>query len=501
MSNSNVMEDGFVDSVLDRYDPENFLKIENNFNDGLKDELCLFISFDICNSTELKLNNNNWFAIVDVLRKEKFSGLDISFWKFNGDEVIYKRTVGSLEYICKILNKVYDFLDTLSQKMSDKEKDNYVKATVWLARIGKDHEKYGKENLFYDFDGFSEYIGINIDEGFRLTKCSSAQRVVVDPKIVYFMLVAQSKSTPVEINLSNFSYSMTESINNGEYDSTLLDNIIRDIYFVGYKTCKGIWNNKPYPVFWFFKQNVKNNYDLSYNHFFNGEHLLGKELEAIDNAEHRKRELQNVFISAGVKKQIEREAELLKLLGDVKCSTISHANLYYMVACVHTKMRKVLIGRRSNQRKHLRGVWDFGNVKYQKVDIVETIKNEYKNIFGIDIDIIVDQARDNNLKPFGYCTIYRNSIPHNCLLLIATIKNMDNMSENEVVDYIKEHAKKDYQDIKFVSLNDIKDFRELNLNEIRIDSNGDSKISFPLEDNRCVMYFEESIKSALRECL
>ena len=55
--------------------------------------------------------------------------------------------------------------------------------------------------------------------------------------------------------------------------------------------------------------------------------------------------------------------------------------------------------------------------------------------------------------------------------------------------------------IKFVSLNDIKDFRELNLNEIRIDSNGDSKISFPLEDNRCVMYFEESIKSALRECL
>ena len=36
MSNSNVMEDGFVDSVLDRYDPENFLKMENNFNDGLK---------------------------------------------------------------------------------------------------------------------------------------------------------------------------------------------------------------------------------------------------------------------------------------------------------------------------------------------------------------------------------------------------------------------------------------------------------------------------------
>lgn len=150
MSNSNVMEDGFVDSVLDRYDPENFLKIENNFNDGLKDELCLFISFDICNSTELKLNNNNWFAIVDVLRKEKFSGLDISFWKFNGDEVIYKRTVGSLEYICKILNKVYDFLDTLSQKMSDKEKDinNYVKATVWLARIGKDHENTEKKIFF-----------------------------------------------------------------------------------------------------------------------------------------------------------------------------------------------------------------------------------------------------------------------------------------------------------------------------------------------------------------
>lgn len=114
-----------------------------------------------------------------------------------------------------------------------------------------------KENLFYDFDGFSEYIGINIDEGFRLTKCSSAQRVVVDPKIVYFMLVAQSKSTPVEINLSNFSYSMTESINNGEYDSTLLDNIIRDIYFVGYKTCKGIWNNKPYPVFWFLSKMLR----------------------------------------------------------------------------------------------------------------------------------------------------------------------------------------------------------------------------------------------------
>ena len=63
-----------------------------------------------------------------------------------------------------------------------------------------------------------------------------------------------------------------------------------------------------------FKQNVKNNYDLSYNHFFNGEHFAWeKELEAIDSTEHRKRKLQNVFISAGVKKQIEREAELFKI--------------------------------------------------------------------------------------------------------------------------------------------------------------------------------------------
>ena len=57
--------------------------------------------------------------------------------------------------------------------------------------------------------------------------------------------------------MSNFSYSMTESINNGEYDSTLLDNIIRDIYFVGYKTCKGIWNNKPYPFFWFLSKMLR----------------------------------------------------------------------------------------------------------------------------------------------------------------------------------------------------------------------------------------------------
>ena len=67
-----------------------------------------------------------------------------------------------------------------------------------------------------------------------------------------------------------------------------------------------------------------------------------------------------------------------------------------MVVCINPKTNKVMIAKRSSQRKHLKNVWDFGNAKYQNVNMKDTIKKEYKNTFEIDIDLILDENRGNN---------------------------------------------------------------------------------------------------------
>lgn len=464
-----------------------------------KQQLMLFLSYDITDSTEQKIKHpESWPQIIDVLVNTKFQHM--SYWKFNGDEILYKRNINSLEFVCGIIEQSYQHLEKLNAEMKKYVDDISVKATIWLALSENDAKNY-KYNFSFKLEDELDFVGRNIDEGFRLTKCSSMHKMAIDPKIVYILLDAyEFLKTPSYRCASNHFYDSKKDCDVDVFRKRLHDTVYK-LHLIGYVKCKGIWGNNPYPVYWYYDETK--NAEIQYNEYLGDEHLWQKNIHRISDAndvmnEHRN--LQEILVQMNVMEEIEEIYKLLVMQGKVQISAASKANLYYMVACVNPKTNKVLIARRSGKRKHLKKVWDFGNVKYQNINMKDTIVKEYKNTFGIDIELALDENRGGNLKPFGYCTIYRNCKPHNSILCHATICNPEGYNDDQLIEYINQHKSDLYDEVRFVDADDVADFKTLTLDDIRIDSEfAENNTNTEFADNTCIMYFQDSIRGVINE--
>lgn len=459
-------------------------------------ELNLFVSFDIYNSTSLKYSNEDWFSTIEKLIGEKFFGT--GFWKFNGDEIIFRFNVGNISSILEIIEECYKRLPQLKTELSTKDYITYVKATIWLARTDNSKDDFYNKH-FKIGDETEEFVGINIDEGFRLTKHCAAQKIALDSKIVFLLLETLDI---IDHHENEYTDSFSKSVINGVnlHSKTIndLNRVLSNIHYIGCTKCKGIWNNQPYPVFWYYQDSDS---EMLYNEYFEGKHIWNEKFPKIDFAQFRKK-LLHIFKLVNEYEEIKRIKNLLFLDGEFNKSFDNKPNLYYMVVCRNPITNKFMIAKRSNKRVHLKNVWDLGNVKYQNTEVTDTIKQEYLNTFGINIIIETDDNRDNDIIPFGYCTIYRNCKPQNCLLFYATIYNPNGLSDEELISQIKNcidnNDNNRYSDVKFVSSNDLDklSLKPLTLDEIREDSElGDVENSL-LGNNRCIMHLHQTLKAA-----
>lgn len=475
-------------------------KIINNNKDLLQikqvtmgeKKVMLFLSYDIKDSTELKVRYpDKWSLIINDLLTNKFEFMD--YWKFNGDEILYKKQINNAQFICNLIVKAYSFLKTLQSSMQQHICGISIKGTLWIALTESNLSEY-KHNFYFNIGEFSDFAGKHMDEGFRLTKCSSTTKLAIDPKIIYYLL---------DICLTRGSQISDDSFNKD------LIYTLGNVYLIGYCNCKGVWKNLPYPIYWYFENTIQQD-GILYGEFLNDEHLWPNRSRIRPVCEKNNLQLslsesynniKQIYEHIGVSDEIDVLKDNLSISGEILESSECKANLYFMVVCVNPISKKVMIARRSSKRKHLKNVWDFGNVKYQNVKMKETIIKEYKDTFNIDIKLITDENRDDNIIPFGYCTIYRNCKPHNGLLCYAIIDTT--YSDEELIDQIENNKSDKYDEIKFVDgKDDLGDFLPLSLDEIRRDSEmAISEYNKPFEGNRCIMYFKNSIEGAIKEYL
>lgn len=465
-------------------------------------ELLLFLSFDITDSTRLKVQYpKKWVKVINCLLSEKFQYMET--WKFNGDEMLYKRKIRSLDFICKMIKEAYDYLERIQRQMATYINEISVKATIWIAVADQDLDKY-KNNYIIKFNEMSDFVGKSIDEGFRLTKCSSMQKVAIDPKIVYILLDAynfmiKNENAQKRVKTNNFYKSIINY--NTDNITKQVSEILSNIHLIGYSKCKGVWHDNPYPIYWYYNMSK----GIQFSEFLDGKHLwpdrTGSICKDVATMNDSLDNIEKIFDQLNISSEKSEIYNLLELEGEIEISSIAKANLYFMVVCINPSTGNVLIAKRCNTRKHLKNVWDFGNVKYQNIDMKGTIEREYKNTFGIDISLFTDSGRDHHIKPFGYCTIYRNCKPHNSILCYAKINFPANKRDDELIDYINNKMDKTkYSEIKFVNADDTNIFKELTLEEIRIDSEkAENNTNESYEDNFCIMYFQNSVAGAIDE--
>ncbi len=175
---------------------------------------------------------NELFEDFDKTFKNKLSTThhDTIFpWKVLGDELIYSISVDSREDIHDILMQFYITLRSIDKNLKEKRAIR-VKGSAWIASFPIRNKiiKVPSPELYYkDSDGNEcpylypkeDYLGDEMDIGFRLGKCVFSGFMVVSMELAYLLGKVDSKS---QFKIAN----------------------------VGWKELKGIWGGRCYPIYW-----------------------------------------------------------------------------------------------------------------------------------------------------------------------------------------------------------------------------------------------------------
>ena len=528
-------------------------------DDSKENEIFLFVNFDICNFTKYKREHASWFRL---LRKfinvclNKVSNYPLEFWKFNGDSITYKLKIQSVHEICSYIKSTLYLLTKIQDEIGvDEIKKVYVKAGIWICEFPQQYSMYMNNTRIETAMLGREFVGENVDEGFRLCACSKADILVVDPKIVYLInlydeVVKADDLKPkchvdkkvleiVQAKINNLALANPDKL--AKFKTTI-DDVNKNLYFAEFQKCKGVWDDRDYPIFWYVEKIENKNfvYDEIVGKKMLLEHDIYQEsLSAEDDRakrSHRFKEKKDTLMRICSQNQsVETICPMideLKLMPDSATSgkyIFDKANLYYMIACVVRQDGNdlgVLIFRRGDEskRKHLQKVWDLVPVKHARLqspkEYLKQMLNQHLSLdkvtssLSLEIDIDCDDERDS-IKPYALCNIYRNGEIHNGILCVAEL-NVEGTPVDNLLNAIREAITDDgyYTDVELVSLDQIdgqyinkgdgSKIRSLTPQEVETDSDSawedGHKSSFEPkdgEDQYGVSYISYSIKQIL----
>ena len=386
-------------------------------------DVVLFFSFDVVNSTSYKtVNYYGWAQVLNVIFKEireevqtHIQGSEI--WRVLGDEAIFIQKITDENLLCEYINKIFRILISTISKLKEgaffehyDEKDFLLlklqntlslKAAAWIATVkdvGNIDNKIvleeDAENIFETYQTqegniIFEFLGNDIDTGFRISKHTEDGRMVLSFELAYLI----SRKT----------------------DS------LSCLHIITYRKLKGVWKDKLYPIIWYHNPNTYLQYsteklELEESFMFDAsdESSLIKEYYENRDINNKNRVLRDIRMftepnyafkkilrDRGLTEKIERLQQIIN--EPVKDQTKKYMNIEYMqIHCVavcfkyekKSQTAKILIAKRSENREKHKGQWEFGCAKAViNKSIGDRIKEEYKQDFGIDIEPVYDENR------------------------------------------------------------------------------------------------------------
>ncbi len=370
----------------------------------------LFFSFDIVNSTAYKtLNFTGWSQVIIALFSEIQKRVvkkmpSAEMWRILGDEVIFLVPIKEKDdifiYISKIFEIMIDMVMQLKKgsffdklELHDLERDLMkmqniisVKASALIAIIGENLKKLEQyDNIIERFKlqegyGLFEFLGNDIDTGFRVKTNTQDRRLVIDYELAYLL----SRNT----------------------------DYLRNIHIITYKRLKGVWQNRLYPIIWYYDDKYFEGTSFDDSFYY----------DEIENSELVKEYLKNKTEPL-LKKEMYSDVDyaLNKIMQDQKLEDkfdrmdriikesqedLKHLleptfllRLHCVAVCYDKNKTKVLIMKRAENRKKFPGLWEFGCAKGTlEKPLKEQIEEEYQKDFGIQIEVQCNKSR-NDVQP------------------------------------------------------------------------------------------------------
>lgn len=401
----------FIMEKLEKYKSKlRLIKIEREE----RDEVILFFSFDVVNSSMYKeINYYGWSKVLDQLFKEVqkrvINGIDnVELWRVLGDEIIFLVRINDEELLFEEVKIIYQILlDSIRELKNGKlfEKLNYfekrerelmklqnvlsLQATAWIALVRENadgsEDTDDSENIFVKYTTpknyqIFEFLGNDIDAGFRISKQTRASKMVLSFELAYIL----SRRTDE----------------------------LKKINIITYKELKGIWKNHLYPIIWYhdpdcadgkkleetflYDECSKNDLVKEYYENRDNETLLRKVICDEEMFNQVDVALQRILDDMNLTNKIKKIQNTIKKADIVNKEYVkpNHLEMHCVAVCYSPNRKAILVAKRKSNREYESGKWEFGCAKAKKDEsLCESIKEEYKRDFGIYISPYIDKKR------------------------------------------------------------------------------------------------------------
>ena len=351
-----------------------------------KKDFYVFFSFDLVNSTKYKqINPQNWpqvfnsfYEVVQDELEKKKNG--IQRWKYVGDELllfkkitkiidIYDCIVGAHETMIKTINFIQN-------EHPDSKPVLSIQSTIWGALIErlpsqKNNQPLNNVIIFPDEDYRNcDFLGPEIDIGFRISEFSRRQRLVVCCGLAYLIYEEKEKikkERGVEID--------------------------DQFKIVSYEILKGIWDGRRYPIIWFEKKWSEVDektflYDerfesLIVDNIINSISPNGKNLDPV-------KKIGNILEDLNIKSHyFQIKENLQKEIEDTPEENFTRSRLaeVHCVAVCFDSDGRILLGKRRSDKILFPECWEFGCGQISKNETFEDcLRRNYQVDLGINLD-------------------------------------------------------------------------------------------------------------------
>ncbi|MBE6048600.1 MAG: NUDIX hydrolase [Clostridium sp.] len=457
------------------------------------DGIYMFFSFDLENSTKFKNTFKDKWSKLILLFYERIKKIfrskieceqkkythnqmsEINVWKIVGDEILfYKKVEQPQELFYNIKAMFYtmnEFYDEIYEMDSFKEKNKTIikpnidiKGSVWIAKC--EEKKNGQYNYIYinaltsnqdsnvilgQHQSQIDFLGPDIDEGFRIGKYCSKRKVTVSVNLAYILYELSERDDDIFSDL----------------DKKDISSLFR---IVSYEKLKGIWEGRLYPII--FYTHIWDNVD----NLFNYEDYLKNDI--VKNYEDLKsKEKYNIHYLKKILNDLNLEVDCQDLIKDILDlrnvdpnskkmykhgrSTYVNSEVHCVAICFNPE-GKVLMLKRSKDRNRMKELWECGCAKINSNETWSTcLKKEYKEKLNIPIEI------DEDPIPIATFKITKSGVVVPGIIFKASIEvkiqdiqlnekkysearfmtaeEVENLADDEVVDNLKANIKKAFK--------------------------------------------------------
>ena len=404
--------------------------------------LFLFMSWDLINSTGLKQTNSDWTEqiikslqiVVDCLQ----SNLNFSpkIWRLIGDEIVAYQPVLDLQNLYTYVSYIKSITARANKKIANTVNiDLGFKCTLWISQVAMNWRKDSSRQFISIANRIRvdtnreilDFVGIDIDTGFRLSKFSYKNVITVSPELAKLLLDNSTNDNDIVMWISRF------------------------------EILKGLYNEKPYPIIWLpiYNENINLSDTVPYYYQFKNpltEYCFSYLKKGADinnfvlSKEYISRICKDLNLIPKLNYWYNEKIELTKF--DLNDAVLQE--LHCVAVCYNKKEKKVLVLKRTCNRDRFPSLWEFGCAKPIKtISINDAILNEYKEDTGLSLNLMLDENRVERVpKPLAiYQVIDDAKSIHKGIICTAVVDSLD----------IKLDYKK-FSEYKWISKSEIKAF-------------------------------------------